>query len=175
MQFSRTGVLIVSLALVTGLAAGCDDDSPTDPSDADATFTAALSPANEVPPVSNAEASGSGTVTITLDAARDSAGTITSARVDFQVNLANFPNGTALTAAHIHTGNVGQNGAVVVNTGLTAGEVVLTTGNGSFTKTGISVTPQTAQDILNNPGSFYFNVHSVLNPDGIARGQLVRQ
>jgi hypothetical protein len=30
------------------------------------------------------------------------------------------------------------------------------------------------QTILNNPAGFYFNVHSTLNPGGVARGQLVR-
>jgi hypothetical protein len=167
----RSVVLIAALA---GVTAACDD-SPTDPSPADVTFTAQLAPANEVPPVAGPEATGSGNVTITMRLTRNSAGTITAATADFQVSLSGFPAATPLTAAHIHPGLAGQNGTFVVNTGLTAGEVTLTNGAGSFTKTGISVTAQTAQDILNNPGSFYFNVHSVLNPAGIARGQLVRQ
>jgi hypothetical protein len=28
--------------------------------------------------------------------------------------------------------------------------------------------------IINNPSGFYFNVHSTLNPGGVARGQLVK-
>jgi hypothetical protein len=37
------------------------------------------------------------------------------------------------------------------------------------------VPPSLAQQILNTPSDFYFNVHSSLNPSGIARGQLVKQ
>jgi hypothetical protein len=156
-------------------AAACDDDSPTTPSPETITFMAQLAPANEVPPVTNAEASGSGTATILLHLNRDSSNAVTSATADFQVTLAGFPSGTALTMAHIHSAPVGVNGDIVVDTGLTAGTVLLTTGSGNFTRDGISVTPTLAQQILNAPANFYFNVHSVLNGSGMVRGQLVRQ
>lgn len=164
---------IAALSLVTcvGLSA-CNNNSPTSPSDT-VKLTAQLSPANEVPPVANAEASGNGTVTITMHLTRDSAGTITAATADFQVSLTAFPLNTPLTMAHIHTGAVGVSGAVLVNTGLSSGEVTLVNGAGSFTKTGVSVAAATAKDILANPANFYFNVHTALNPGGVARGQLV--
>ena len=173
----------VLIASTLGFAAACDDDGPTDPTDETITFTAQLSPANEVPAVTNAESTGSGTATIVLDVERDAAGTITSATVNFQVNLAGFPVNTpaALTMAHIHTGAAGVNGAILVDTGLAASEVTLTTGAGAFTKNGIGnsgpngITVAEAQDIINSPAGFYFNVHSVLNPGGMARGQLVKQ
>lgn len=154
--------------------AACDD-SPTEPSER-ITFSATLLPANEVPPVTGAEASGTGTATINLNVNRDSGGAITSATADFQVNMSGFPAGTALTMAHIHRGAVGVNGDIVVNTGLTAGEVTLTTGTGTFTKTGQTVASGAlAAEIIGNPAGFYFNVHSALNGGGVARGQLVRQ
>jgi hypothetical protein len=159
------------LALVAGAA--CDDDSPTSPSDT-ITLSAQLSPANEVPPVSNAEASGSGTVTIRLRVTRNSAGTITAANADFEVTLAGFPPATALTMAHIHQAAVGTNGSIVVDTGLTPGQTTLATGAGSLTKNGIDVTPSIAQAIVADPSGFYFNIHTVLNSDGAARGQLTR-
>jgi len=62
----------------------------------------------------------------------------------------------------------------VVSTTLVAGEVTVTNGVASFTKAGITVLPELAQRILNNPAGFYFNVHSNLNPGGFARGQLNR-
>jgi hypothetical protein len=161
---------VVSLALM--VAAACDD-SPTSPSET-ITLNAQLSPANEVPPVSNAEASGSGTVTIRLRVTRDSAGTITAANADFDATLAGFPPATALTMAHIHEGAVGTNGSIVVDTGLTPGQVTLATGAGSFQKNGIDVAPSVAQAIIANPAGFYFNIHTVLNSDGAARGQLTR-
>lgn len=166
------GIAILVSALA--LSAACDD-SPTEPGDETITFTAQLSPANEVPPVTNTEASGSGTATIRFDVDRNSSGVITAVTANFQVTLAGFPAATPLTVAHIHTGASGAIGDIIVNTGLTAGEVSLTNGSGGFTKTAITVTPNIAQDIINNPGNYYFNVHSVLNPGGVARAQLVRQ
>jgi hypothetical protein len=162
------------LALVLAASAACDD-SPTEPGDETIRFTAQLSPANEVPPVTNVEASGSGTATIDFDIDRNSGGTITSATAKFQVTLAGFPAPTPLTVAHIHGGASGATGGIIVDTGLAAGEVNLTNGTGGFTKEAITVSATVAQDIINNPGNFYFNVHSVLNPGGMVRGQLVRQ
>jgi hypothetical protein len=168
MRSFRTLAAVAILAV----AIGCDKTSPSSES---VTFTAQLSPANEVPPVVNAEASCSGTVTIVLRVNRDSGGAITSATADFQVNMTGCPNGTQLTLAHIHRGAVGVAGNVVVDTGLAPGQVVLAGGAGSFTRTGISVTASLAQEILSGPAGFYFNVHSVLNGTGVVRGQLVRQ
>ena len=85
-----------------------------------------------------------------------------------------FPNGTALTAAHIHPGAAGVAGGVLLSTGLTPGDnVVLTNGTGTFTKTGVP--PKSVADlqsILSNPAGFYFNVHTTVNPAGAVRGQL---
>ncbi len=167
----------ISLALVLGLfSAACngDDDGPTNPSDEAITFIAALSPTSEVPPVTGPEAAGSGTATITLRVDRDG-NDIDSASADFQIALGNFPAGMSLTGAHVHRGPAGENGDIVVNTGLTPGEVQLTTGAGAFSKTSVTVSPALAQQILANPAQFYFNVHSSAHPDGVARGQLVRQ
>lgn len=161
-------------AAVAGLfaVAACDDNGPSQES---VTFTAQLSPANEVPPVTNAEASGGGTATIVLRINRDSGGAITSATADFQVSLSNFPANTPLTGAHIHRGAVGVAGPIVVDSGLTSGQVTLTSGAGSFTRNGIAVSGSLAQEILSSPSGFYLNIHSVLNGTGMARGQLVRQ
>jgi hypothetical protein len=76
--------------------------------------------------------------------------------------------------AHIHEGASTCACPVVVNTSLAAGEVTITNGIASFTKTGITVDPAVTQRILNNPAGFYFNVHTTLNPGGVARGQLTR-
>jgi len=172
MMMRSVRLMTVTAALMA--VAGCKD-SPTAPSPETATFEAQLSPANEVPPVSNPEASGSGTVTVTMKINRDSGGAITSATADFAVSLVGFPVTTAISMAHIHRGAVGVVGPVVVDTGITLGEVVLVNGAGYFTKTGISVDPVLAQEILSGPAGFYFNVHSTLNAPGVARGHLVRK
>jgi len=170
-------LLILGVALAIASACG-SSKSPTSASSANQVkFLAALSPANEVPAITNAEASGTGNATITLNLTRDTAGNITAASADFLVTLSNFPANTTLTAAHIHPGAAGTNGSALVNLGLTSGEIVLTNGTGTFTKTGITsnLDPARAQDIINNPSQYYFNVHSTLNGGGFARGQLVKQ
>src|SRR5262245_48674861 len=169
-------LLLLPLAAVLTTIASCDnDDSPTDPSDETVTFLAQLSPDSEIPPVTGSEAKGSGTARIVFRLDRDSANVITDADADFQVTLAGFPPNTALTMAHIHDGNVKEVGDIVVNTNLAAGQVTLTTGANTFNREDINVPPSLAQQIINTPAEFYFNVHSSQNPSGLARGQLVKQ
>ena len=58
---------------------------------------------------------------------------------------------------------------------MTPGQTVLNAaGAGTFTVAGITVDPALAHAIINNPAGFYFNVHSTLNPGGVARGRLVQ-
>jgi hypothetical protein len=170
---NRVLLLVVGLSV---LAAGCSDSSsPTSPSQGTVTtttFTVPLSPANEVPAIANADASGSGTAIIALTATKDDAGMITAATVNFQITVAGFPAGTRITDAHIHGGPAGSNAGVSVNAGLTSGELAITNGGGSITKNGINVPADRAAAILNNPAGHYFNVHTALNPDGAIRGQL---
>ena len=164
---------VAALCLFT-IAAACED-SPNNPSSTVPTFTFALSSANEVPPIANAEAGASGNVTIKLNLTRNTANTITAATVDFAVTLTGFPASTNITIAHIHENVAGVTGPIVVNTGLSSGEVTLVNGAGSFTKNGVNVTDLTIIDrILANPSAFYFNVHSTANPGGVIRAQLVR-
>jgi hypothetical protein len=159
---------------VLACAAACEK-SPTKPSEETARFGAQLLPASEVPPVQNIEVSGAGTALVTFKISRDSAGAISGAIADFQVNVSGFPASTALTGAHIHRGAVATNGIVVVDTGLGPGEVNLIAGIGSFTKIGIPLGPALMQEILDSPSTFYFDIHTLANPTGVARGQLIRQ
>ena len=163
-------VLAAALGL---LVAGCGSSAA--PSPVNPTFTASLLPANEVPSVTGAEASGSGTVTITFHTTKDAAGNISSATADFVVNLSGYPANTPVVAAHIHSAAAGTIGAVIISTGLVPGDVVLSNGSGSFTKATVPVmNPSLVQAIMDNPGSYYFNVHSKANPGGFSRGQLNR-
>jgi hypothetical protein len=166
--------LVALTVFLTAFAAGCDDESPTSPSDTSPRFASQLAPGNEVPPVTNADASGSGSVAVSFNVTRDGSGNITAATADFQVSLSGFPNGTTLTGAHIHPGPAGVNGGIVVNLGLAAGEFVLGNGAVQFSKNGINVPADVAQNITNNPSQFYFNVHTTLTPSGAVRGQLSR-
>ena len=169
----RMALLMAALVL----AAACDDNnSPTTPSNTGpVVFTSQLSAANEVPPVTNAEANGRGTVTITFNVPRDSAGAITgSGTATFAMQLTGFPAGTAAVAAHIHPGAAGTNGGVLVNTGLSAAApILLNDGTGSLSITA-NISQTDAQSIMTAPANFYFNVHTPLNPGGAVRGQLTR-
>lgn len=166
---------VAAFGLVLALGAAACSSSTASPSPTKPTFTADLRTSNENPPVSNAEAGGTGTATITLDVTKDAAGNVTGGTATFQVTLSNFPPGTPINAAHIHQAPVGSNGSIVFSTSLAAGEVVLTNGSGSFTKSGIApADPATINAIINNPSGFYFNAHSSLNPGGVIRGQLVK-
>lgn len=166
---NRWGVLVCAVCLAI---AGCgdDDDGPTGPSaNAPVVFTAALSPANEVPPVTNAESSARGVAQITIDPVQNTA--------TFYFQLSGLPSGTNLVGAHIHPGAAGVAGGVAVSTGITAGAPVTIPAAGvvEFTARDVAVTSALAQSIINNPAGFYFNVHTPANPGGVARGQLTRQ
>jgi hypothetical protein len=168
------------LALVLAFGISCDD-SPTSPSDPNvARFTAILLPSNEVPAITNADATASGTMQLTMTVTRDAASTITGATYDFVINYTGFPANTTLTGAHIHAGALGINTPVVVGLPLTASDVAVPTGQATLTKsslpsTSTAVTPAAvAQNIFNNPAGNYFNVHTTVNTGGAIRGQLVR-
>src|SRR5215813_10815672 len=110
-----------ALALGFTLAAfGCGKDTPATPTPApDPKFTATLLPSNEAPtPVTNADATGSGTVTVTMHNTKDASGNITASTADFTVTLQGFPPNTVLTGAHIHPGATGVAGGVIWDTTL---------------------------------------------------------
>lgn len=170
------------LALVAALAmtsTACDSDAPSAPSSNPTVviLTSNLTPGNEVPPVTNADANARGTVRITLDITRDGSGNIVGGSTSFLITLTGFPNGTRLTGAHIHPGAAGVNGSVVINTGLGASTPgnPLSSGADQFILNQITTTPALLQQLIDNPGGFYFNVHTALSPAGAVRGQLQRE
>jgi len=170
----RVASLLMAVA-VGATACGSSTSTPTAPTAPPIVFTQQILPANETSGITGGEQTGSGTATITLNVTRDGSNTITAAMASFNVSLTGFPATTSVTIAHIHIGAAGSApGAIVVNTGLASGDVTLTNGAGSFQKSNITVDPTLAQQIIDNPAGYYFNVHSVANPVGVARGQLVR-
>ena len=166
------------LMIAAGLAlSGCDNKTaPSQNSNNSvAIFTATLLPSNEIPAVANGENTGSGTVTVTVAIVRDGSNAITATSATFDVSVKDFPSTTSINIAHIHEGaaTVG-NGPIKVNTTLANGQVVIVNGGASFTRTNINVPFDVAQGMLDNPSGYYFNIHTSLNPSGVARGQLTR-
>ena len=168
----RVSALILGLSILAG---ACGGSSPTEPAagtTSTSTFTVPLSPANEVPAVTNTDAAASGTAIIALSVTKDSGGSITSATANFQITVTGFGAASRVTDAHIHNGAAGANAGIFVNTTLASGEIALTNVSGTAAKNGINVPSDRAAAILSNPAGHYFNVHTALNPDGAIRGQL---
>ncbi len=135
-------------------------------------YKANLSPTNEVPAIAGSTASAS--VLVTLDITRDSSGNITSGAVLFDASYL-FPGGATFTGFHIHTGRAGENGPVVISSGLSS--TVDATGAGGITKAISLPTTQTVLDtlkaVITNPVGHYVNLHTTISPGGAVRGQLV--
>jgi hypothetical protein len=174
MSGMHRSIALLAISACVFLSA-CDDNETTAPSAAPVVFSAALIPANEVPPVAGAESTGRGAVQVQFDFTRDAAGAITAATGTFYFQLTGYPAGTTIVGAHIHPAPAGVNGPVIISTGLTTANTrVLENGSGEFIFRGVFSDPAIVQQIINNPAAFYFNVHSPSNPGGFSRGQLAR-
>jgi len=112
---------------------------------------------------------------------RDSTGNVTGGAVSFNINY-NMGSQQTFTGFHIHNGKIGVNGPVVISTGLSGTNTVVTnaTGTGSIN---IEV-PISASDppfdylrgLVENPENYYVNIHT-LPPfqGGIIRAQLAKE
>jgi CHRD domain len=112
-------------------------------------YTAAMSPANEVPPVVGSAATGGAQFILGSD----------KTSLVYEVVL----NGITPTAAHIHSGPVGMNGPVVYPLMLGAPGA-----KGMLTVNAADVTA------LDN-SLYYCNAHTMANPTGEIRGQIAKQ
>jgi uncharacterized protein (TIGR03437 family) len=139
-------------------------------------FRADMSPANEVPAITNLNASGKATLWLHL--MRDATGKIVSGSVDFNVRY-NFPGETTFTGLHIHRGKAGENGGVTVSSGISGSNPVQSSGTGEIRRQG-QVMPgddaglATISEMLGNPEGFYVNLHTTTHTGGAVRGQLQR-
>ncbi|MBL8242132.1 MAG: CHRD domain-containing protein [Bryobacterales bacterium] len=143
-----------------------------------AVFVAALSPANEVPAITNYEASG--TAVLYAHAMRNAQGQIVSGSVDFVV-FHNFPDTPTVTGLHVHNGAAGVNAGVVINTGIAGGanSLVLTSARGQIERQAQVLASDTAgvaalRGMFENPNGYYANLHTTAYPGGAIRGQLYR-
>jgi hypothetical protein len=173
-----TIAILAAFALFVTACAPAATSTPT-PSPTPAnqlTFGADLKSTNEVPPISNDEKSASGAATITFDLTRDATGKITAATAKFDFNVKDLTAGSTVTLAHIHgPAAAGANAGVLVNTGLTAATGLPGAAVTFSSKSAVTVDAALMQQIIDNPGNYYFNVHSALNPGGVVRGQLAKK
>jgi hypothetical protein len=171
---NRWGVLVLAAACVSGAAACDDDSSPAAPSNAPLVFTATMTATQEVPAVTGAEVTATGTATVTITPTRDASNAITGGTATMQFTVTGLQSTSNIILAHVHTGVAGVAGSPIINTGLSASTPIPTpAGSASFERTGITVDATTINAIVANPAGHYFNVHTTANPGGVTRGQLV--
>lgn len=138
--------------LVVGVAflpfAGCPQPDST------RSFTATLTGAQEVPPVTTT-ASGSATFTLSAD----------QTDLTYSITAQNFSS--AVTAAHFHLAAPGVNGGVVEDIGANiVGDSAALTIQGTFADLGAD---ELAALLA---GNLYVNIHTTNFPGGEIRGQL---
>jgi uncharacterized protein (TIGR03437 family) len=139
-------------------------------------FRLNMSPANEVPAIEGLNATGFGTVWVHV--VRNAAGRVTSGTVDFTVRY-QFPGEVTFTGLHIHRGNAGTNGPVLIDSRITAGSpVVEASGRGEIVRTAEiaagSTNVEVIEDMIRNPAGYYLNLHTTANPGGAVRAQMAR-
>ncbi len=141
-------------------------------------FTATLSGANEVPPITGAEANGRGNATVTMNVPRDGFGQPDRRRHRQLFRPAvGSPGGNADHSwAHPRGARRASMAGRVVNTGLTPASpsVLDGAGTGNLVFNDRAVAADVAQRIYANPAGFYVNFHSQANGGGVVRGQLTR-
>jgi uncharacterized protein (TIGR03437 family) len=135
-------------------------------------YRAVISPANEVPAITDVQ--GSGAVNVWLHLVKDASGRVTSGSVDFEVRYSGLSPNQTFTAMHIHSGAAGVNGPVVIDARLQRTDAA--PGGGVLPAYQAQLTTPAqlaaAEGILADPSQYYFNIHSVEKPGGIMRGQL---
>jgi hypothetical protein len=156
---------VIAVASAAAFAACGSDTTATTTTVTPIIYTSTMSAANERPTPNASTATGSAVYSLT--------GNILS----FTVTV-NGLSGPA-TLSHIHVGNSGVAGGVIVpfvtgsvaSGNVTSGTIDLsaTISNGTSTITGDSL------KVLLNSGNAYTNVHTALNPGGEIRGQIIKQ
>jgi CHRD domain len=161
---AAAAILVVACGGPAAVASPSPTASPTpSPSPTPAnTFKADLKAANENPPITDAEASCSGTATVTF----------TSTSAKFDVSITGCPATTAINIGHIHEGAAGVNGGVKIDSTLKAGDITLTGGSVTFSRTNSAADPALITAIMANPAGYYVNFHSTAHGGGVIRGQL---
>ncbi len=137
------------------------------------TLMAIMAPGNEVPAITDYQAAAQAAVTVA--ATRDAGGSLTSAQVWFNAAYS-MPEAVTFTGFHIHRGPAGVAGPVVINTGLKS-QPSADSGVGTLSYP-VEVNVQNldaaaaVDGIINDPRSYYINMHTTKYPGGVVRSQL---
>jgi hypothetical protein len=148
---------IIPLAILCAVSPlifiSCEDDAVSPPTIVKE-WTVPLSTQYENP--ARAGRTESGTATIQL---------LSDNSIKYTIAVTGLAAGDALTAAHIHTGDVITNGPVVLGF-----DPVFSGSNATGTIAGIRAS--FVDSLKNSANELYFNVHSTQQPGGLVRGQM---
>jgi hypothetical protein len=136
-------------------------------------FNTRMLPDNEVPSI--AAAGNSANATITVHVTRDEKANVNAATVTFDINYT-ITSALTFTGLHIHNGPAGQNGPVVIDTGISGtNSVNAAPGSGKITRVINYASTDNAlkfvTGLLATPENYYVNIHTTVNPGGFMRGQ----
>jgi uncharacterized protein (TIGR03437 family) len=146
-----------------------------------------MSPNNEVPPTG---VKASGIASVVLLRGRDATGAVGLATAIFNLDYTGFDAaaGTSFTGFHIHSQVAGQNGSVVINSGIGGGAnsvAVDPSGSGnlnfvipmspldaSWATAGINGEMNTVNSLFDTPANQYINAHTNIFGGGVMRDQM---
>jgi hypothetical protein len=162
-------ILVTVLAVVIISLANYENAGLAQQQQQQQTFIAKLSGTNEVPPVVT-RASGVAKFTASTD----------GKSLDWVINVTNIRD---IMGAHIHSGNLGENGPVVVtlfnpsmtatqNSGIMNGTSFKGTITGSFLEGPLTGSQMSDLIKLVSSKAAYVNIHTQQNQDGEIRGQI---
>ena len=161
---AATAILIAACAAPAAVSTPTPtaSPSPTPTPTVANVFKADLKASNENPPITDAEATCTGTATVTF----------TSTSAKFDISITGCPATTVINIGHIHEGGPTVNGPVRIDSTLKAGELTLTNGAVTFSRTNAAADPAMITAVMANPAGYYVNFHSTAHGGGVVRGQL---
>lgn len=146
-----------------------------------------MSAKNEVPPTG---VNASGVASVLLLRAHDATGAVAAATAIFNLDYTGFDAaaGTSFTGFHIHSQTAGNNGSVVINTGIGAGAasvpvdpsgagnlsfvVAMSPLDTSWATAGINGELNTVNSLFSTPANQYINAHTNTFGGGVMRDQM---
>jgi uncharacterized protein (TIGR03437 family) len=147
-----------------------------------------MSAKNEVPPTG---VNATGVASVLLLRAHDATGAVAAAEAIFNLDYTGFDAsaGTSFTGFHIHSQTAGNNGSVIINTGIGAGAasvaidpsgsgnvsplpVALSPLDASWATAGINGELNTVNSLFDTPANQYINIHTNVFGGGVIRDQM---
>jgi hypothetical protein len=165
-------VRLALAALAAGLTVfACDDEDATAPANTALVFTADLSADSVVPPV-DAEATGTGSFTVTTGTSTVFDPTSPERKiVTYSVSVGNL-SGEAISAAIRGPADVSTTAAILVPLTVTSTDTTGLIVEGTFTATSDPTVTMDSLLTLLRAGAVYVNIQTDANPLGEIRGQI---